>query len=214
MARIGFDVDGILTHFDHAYQKLVIATTGKDLFHPGDYDNPPCWNWPEYRGYSPEEVGKVWDFIKHSDTFWLNLGETSDAATLRMLIGQLEHQHDVYFVSSRPGTRAKRQTEIWLYSRLGYPINVGSAVWPTVCISSHKGDAAKALNLSYYIDDNLDNVWDVCVKSPHTATFLLNKSYNQHDDRIPVWLKGIEVSKAPLRVNTLGEMFDHELVII
>lgn len=216
--RVGFDVDGVLTRFDRAYQDLVIKTTGKDLFAPGDRENPPCWDWPEFRGYTKEEVGKVWDLIKTDPHFWMNLEETSDVDTMKLVIGDLERHHDVYFISSRPGIRAKRQTEIWLYSRLNYHFNVRN-VWPTVLISSEKGTCAAGLKLDAYIDDNFDNVVDVMKTSPTTKTFLLDKSYNQSkqtlvpvhrlkkkDGIIAYWV----IDEIPItRVVTLGQMLDH-----
>ena len=201
--RIGFDVDGVLASFTPAYQALVIKHAGGvNLFHPNDDKHPPCWDWPEHRGYKKGVMQAVWKDIKTSHAFWLSLSETPDCSTLRMVVLDLLRHHDVYFITSRPGSTAKWQTEQWLILHLGIER-------PTVLISIEKGLCAKALNLDCYIDDNLDNVNDVsqqthpqtgALSMPSTRTYLLNKSYNQQTEGLFV-----------RRVYTVGQFLDAEL---
>ena len=209
--KIGFDIDGVLASFIPAYQRLFVETTGRNTFHPNDDKDPPCWNWPQYRGYTKEEVDLVWARIKASRDFWLSLGETQHCSTLRMCIADLNRWHDIYFVTNRVGVDVKWQTEQWLMLHLGIE-------GPTVLISSMKGLCARALKLDCYIDDNLDNANDVITQTlpstraqrgtapvneqPDTRVYLLNRNYNYEglcDNRI-------------VRVNTLGQMLDRELV--
>lgn len=201
--RIGFDVDGVLAAFVPAYQQLFVTTTGRNSFTMGDHLNPPEWDWPTLRGYTKEETRVVWETIKSDPTFWLNLAPEQDAVqTVRVMLKELERKHDIYFVTSRPGERVKRQTEIWLFDHLGYPMRV-PGVYPTVLIAGHrvKGHIAKSLNLDVYIDDNFDNVQDCAEHAPNTRTYLLSRRYNQMADLDPL----------VVRVETIGEMFDHEL---
>ena len=193
--RLGSDCDGVLADFASDYQSLIIKVTGKDLFLPGDVENPPTWNWPELRGYTKEEITAVWKVITSHHAFNLGHRETRDCSTLRMLMPDLQRNHDVYFITSRVGETAKWQTESWLQFHLGM-LN------PTVLISAEKGMCAKALKLNCYIDDNLDNVNDVIVKTTlgHCRTYLLNRRYNEGPE-----LPGV------LRVDTLGQMFDYEI---
>lgn len=201
--RIGFDVDGVLAQFIPAYQKLFVKLTGQDLFLPNDATDPPTWHWPKLRGYTDEETRQALEAIGQDPTFWLNLEEERDAVqTVRVMLKELERKHDLYFVSNRHGERVKRQTEIWLFDHLGYPMRV-PGVYPTVLIAGHrkKGEIAQALHLDVYIDDNYDNVCDCAEKSPATRTYLLNRSYNLYGEDNPL----------VVRVNTVGEMLDHEL---
>lgn len=201
--RIGFDIDGVLANFIPAYQRLTCEITGRNLFHPNDDTDPPCWNWPEYRGYTATEMARVWSAIKKSPDIWLSLQETPHCSTLRLCVFDLQRFHDVYFVTNRPGLDAKWQTEQWLILHLGIER-------PTVLISSMKGLVAKVLKLDCYLDDNLDNANDVILvthlyddgKTIPTRMYLLNKSYNHNG------LSDCRIT----RVDTLGQFLDKELV--
>lgn len=200
--RIGFDIDGVLANFVKSYQNLVVATTGKDLFHTNDILYPPCWDWPQYRGYSNEEVGKVWNRIKADDTFWLNIEPLdSEVGSLKCVIKVLEQKHEVYYVSSRVGVDVKRQSKMWLIDKLNYLGRCHTE--PTVLISGEKGEVAHALKLDAYIDDNFDNIVDVSVKSPTTRAYLVSRRYNQD----------FEVPANVLRIGTLGTMLDMEIAL-
>jgi len=221
--RIGFDIDGVLADFVTTYQRMFVQLTGTDLFKPGDNTDPPCWDWPQYRGYTDATVGKVWAAIRQDPTFWLNLTPTRHVDTLKLLLRDLERKHEVYFVTSRVGARVKRQTEIWLVDHhVGYGRSA-DALFPTVLIvgSNAKGDVAKSLRLDCYIDDNYDNVQDVAVKSPGTRTYLLNATYNRQTSFDAGAATGSapnlqlrpypDVSPLVARCDSLSEMFDTEI---
>lgn len=199
--RIGFDVDGVLASFVPAYQELFVALTGVNLFLPGDDVDPPCWDWPELRGYTAEQTRMVWEHIKLNPTFWEDLGTLPGLRELRSVLRDLEQRHDVYYITSRTGVSVKRQTEAWLGSYLPY-----TRRHPTVLIAGHrvKGSIAKALRLDVYVDDNWENAQDCACESPLTRTYLLNAAYNrqpllEEDDPLIV------------RVDSLAEMFEHEM---
>ena len=127
--RIGIDVDGVLSDFYTAYEKLHIFVSGEDRFgdkkFPAQY--PQSWDWVnDHFGYSKEITKKVWGIIKTDPDFWFNLGLLPDALSL-----VLEPSDDVYFISDRIGVLAKRQTEQWLEHKLG--INLKG------CRSAHVG---------------------------------------------------------------------------
>ena len=193
--KIGIDIDGVLADFIPAYQRLVIEHAGGlNLFKPNDDKQPPCWNWPEFRGYDSAVVSRVWEHIITSSSFWMYLNELEGCSTLRMVILDLLRNHDVYFITARPGLRAKQQTEQWLIKHLGIER-------PTVLISSAKGLCAEALKLDCYIDDNLDNAYNVIQTSPKTRMYLLDMRYNQTD----VGPGGYA------RVKSVGQFLDAEL---
>lgn len=222
--RIGFDIDGVLADFVSAYQDKFIALTGRNTFAAGDRRDPPEWNWPTLRGYTAEETSAVWEDIKKSHTFWLNLSEDRGCSTLRQMLMELEHKHEVYFLTSRPGLRSKRQTELWLWDHLGYHRTPN--VYPTVGIAAYrqKGHLVKGLELDCYIDDNTDNANDVAwgtvpgvldyalkregqeldlTAAPRTRVYLLNRTYN----------KDGELHKDVVRVDSVGQMFDKEIAL-
>lgn len=201
--RIGFDIDGVLANFVKAYQHLCVQVTGKDLFVPSDVYDPPCWDWPQFRGYTDAEVSTVWAIIKRDDTFWLNLEpHENNVSALSAVLLDLERKHDVYYVTSRVGVGAKRQTKLWLMDHLRYHARCRTE--PTVLISREKGKIAHALKLDAFLDDNWDNVVDVVNTSPATRTYLLNRSYNTRG--------AISVGNQHYtRVDTLGQMLDKEI---
>lgn len=204
--RIGFDVDGVLADFANAYQRLIIEVSGKNLFHPTDGDRPPCWDWPEFRGYDKATMKEVWGRIKASERWNLDLDELEGCRTLRMCILDMMRWHDIYFVTNRPSKDAKWQTEQWLMLHLGIER-------PTVLISEDKGPIAKALKLDVYIDDKFENIVDTLKSSQHTRAYLLDKTYNQNEQTVvSAMFDGCVYARSIVRVPTVGKMLDAELV--
>lgn len=202
--RLGFDVDGVLADFSTAFIARYIRVTGKNLFHPDDAEDAPCWNWDIHRGYTDLERSAVWHTIMGDKVgFWRGLHPLPDAKTLWMCVRDLEQRHDIYYVTSRVGEHAKRETEDWLRVHIG-------AVAPTVLISSAKGVCAKALRLDAYLDDNYDNVLGVADESPTTRTFLLTKRYNTPGVSPELPLETTRpLPESVRRVKTLGQMLDY-----
>lgn len=169
--RIGFDVDGVLADFYVGYEKLIVKMTGENRFPPLDpIMGPAVWDWPQYHGYTEEQVADAWKVIGSRTGFWSSAPPLPGMADLQAQIHDLYMDHDIYFITARGGPAAKTETELWL--------QVGGVSVPTVLISSAKGPIAKALKLDYYIDDKFENVEDVIHQSPATKAFLLHKNYN------------------------------------
>lgn len=178
--RIGVDIDGVLANFNSAYIAKCIAVTGRDLFPPRPFDIV-TWEFPESYGYTKAEVSAVWASIKESLNFWFSLKPYFDTQTsLEMLCARQDtYKDEVYFITARPGTEVKFQTERWL--EVYAPFNAWT---PTVLISSQKGMCAKALELDMYIDDRLENVYDVREKSYNTSVYLMDRTWNQTEGGI------------------------------
>lgn len=172
--RTGFDVDGLLANFNSAFIELVIAVTGEDRFPPRPFDIP-TWHYPQFYGYSDEQMdfehGPVWNAVRASKTFWAGLPPYAwTLDVLDELASRRAHGSDIYFITDRPGFRAKEQTEFWLHA-MGYDNG-------TVLISGQKHLCARALKLDVYIDDRFENVIKVAEYSPETQTFLLSQPWN------------------------------------
>jgi FMN phosphatase YigB (HAD superfamily) len=172
--RIGFDIDGVLADFNKSFIELVIEITGEDKFPPRPFAIP-TWHYPQHYGYSDEAMdfvnGPVWNAVRTAETFWADLDSyewTHDV--LDDLMSLRHHGHDIYFITDRPGVRAKEQTEHWLHWK-GFDE-------PTVLISGAKGLVAQALNLDAYVDDRAENVDKVAAASFTTRAFLLNRPWN------------------------------------
>lgn len=170
--RVGIDIDGVVADFNNGYRDLVHKLT--DFRMPEvSATFPHTWDYDKALGMDPKDISACWNFIRASDDFWLNLAPLEGAMSLLDGLSWLPKKHDMYFITSRPGRTSKDQTERWL-KKYGF-----EGQFPTVLISSRKGTAAAALNLTHYIDDRDRNCEDVVRESPTTKTFLLAAAYNQ-----------------------------------
>lgn len=175
--KIGIDLDGVICDFYEPYEELCVAAdNGIDRFPQrgssvGFY--PPVWNWPQHYGYSDAVVDRVWEKIKASNDFWLELKplpegqDLIDSGNLNNLLAE----HDVYFITARPGARAKQQTEEWFGIHAGLDC-------PTVLLCNNKFHACRALHLDLYIDDRGENIVDCDKYAWETVSVLLNRPYN------------------------------------
>lgn len=168
--RIGLDIDGVLADFNTSFIRLIREVTGVQLPSPSD-DYPDRWNYTK-NVLSREQEDKVWKKIK-TTKFWVTLDPLPDCGTvLRQLHGG---EHEVYFITTRPGTRAKWWTEGWLFEQ-------GCAL-PTVLIadtSDSKGRLARGLGLDVFIDDRPSNCIEVHLAMPdHCDVYLVDRPYNQ-----------------------------------
>lgn len=165
---LGVDVDGVLANFNESFIRLTIDITGRDLFPARPFDIP-CWNYPQYYGYTEQETAGVWEKIENSPIFWETLAPYEDTINaVRYLREQFALGNDIYFVTSRPGKSAKIQTEKWLRS------------WflpPTVLISSNKGLCSRALAFDAYIDDRWENALDVSTTG--AQSILMDRPWNR-----------------------------------
>jgi 5'(3')-deoxyribonucleotidase len=196
--RIGVDIDGVLADFNSAFIHRVTEVTNKDLFPVRPFDIP-TWNYPQHYGYTEAEVSAVWEDIKADPNFWYDLVEYPQTQEALGVLKSMESfsAAEVYFITARPGTEVKYQTEGWL-------LETGFAC-PTVLISSAKGLCARALNLTHYIDDRWENVVDVRNYNPNTQVFLLTQPWNKDND---AEFQGVQ------RVESVMQFLQHEPVVV
>lgn len=193
--RIGFDIDGVLANFVQGYEDLIIEITQKNLF-PEHRPLPPVWDWPQYYGYTNEEIREVWKQIDEHPFFWSRLGVLSGARHLPLVANG---SHDVYFITHRTrGLDVKRQTERWLLAH--------GVVTPTVLLAEEsKGGIVAGLGLDYFIEDRLDNAVEISQTAPDCQVFLLDCPYNQGE--VGKAIRVLTVSEA------LGKIFGGVLVV-
>lgn len=185
--RIGIDIDGVIASFYDAYERAIIAVTGRNLFPIRGKEtksiHPPVWDWPEHYGYTKDEVRAAWKFIKNDPLFWRRLPVMPDARLVPVFLNNPDN--DVYFITSRPGLRAKAQTEGWFKDTFG--------AIPTVMLSDRKGDVARGLDLEIFVDDKPENCLDVNQKSPDTLVYMPRRDYNEnHVPRGTILVEGLE----------------------
>ncbi len=161
---VQFDMDGVLADFSSGYDR-VCALLGVPA--PGP-DAPWDAKWD----------AKVWGFIRTSRDFWRELDPLVGLETLAR-VGDLRYQRGiaaVYFVTNRPGTEVKRQTERWLELHGVYA--------PTVILSGRKGEFARAAGVTHAIDDKAGNAVYTAYESPETASYLIDRPYNAFDPAV------------------------------
>jgi 5'(3')-deoxyribonucleotidase len=172
--KLGIDVDGVLADFNTAFIAYVIKVTGVDFFPARPFDIP-CWNYPQYYGYSEKQVTAVWDVVKQDGRFWRTLPTYPNSRlSLNRLIDCGLRGDDVYYITNRMGVTPKCQTERWI-RMLGY-------AYPTVLITGDKAGAARVLELDAYIDDkweNCDAVSKTVYRGIRVRTFLLDRPWNR-----------------------------------
>lgn len=174
--RIGVDVDGIVADFNTSYKELIESITNVKL--PPITDTyPDKWGWEIEAGLSKADESRVWKEIITSPTFWYELPTHKGAKEFLANLNDFYYNHDIYFITSRPGAGAKSQTEMWLTSFRFQN--------PTVLISSQKGLCAKALKLTHYIDDRIENCLDVKAEAFNTNGYMLARPWNTTLDGIP-----------------------------
>lgn len=177
--RIGIDVDGVLADFQPAYKARILSVTGRNLYPDGDYDSTFCtWFHEIARGYTQEELDRVWVSIAHDRSFWQTLSPYPDTALFlaKVAASCVNGLNDLYFVTARPGRTAKQQTEQWLAPFLN---NADGKLIPTVLIATDKATVAAALSLDIYIDDRFENAASTAERSRATTACLLNRPWNQ-----------------------------------
>jgi 5'(3')-deoxyribonucleotidase len=168
LARIGLDVDGVLADFTSAYVQLMYQITGRgEPALPEDWQ-PSEWNFEHTLGFGKDIVEITWDIINASSTFWFGLTPLTDID-----LESLSLTNDLYFITTRPGTSPKQQTENWLKYHFGM-------TKPTVLISDDKGAIARGLKLDIFIDDRDKNLWAVKGASPATQCYVLDYPYNRN----------------------------------
>lgn len=185
--RIGLDLDGVIFNFTDAFARLLTKQTGI-AFPLKDTNFPATWDWDKAAGVTAEDSKAVWrDICQDNSTFWQDLRPLDGAQeTLRQVNRLAKDGHDVYFISTRIGSRAKLQTEKALYE-LGVD-------YPTVLISGNKPPVIYGLNLDMFIDDKPETVQEIAAladarhKNGDTmairgSVFLKSAPYNRHIDQ-------------------------------
>lgn len=187
--RIGVDVDGVLADFNAHFIERVIQVCGEDKFPPRPFDIP-VWDYPKHYGYTTKQLTAVWEHIEQDLNYWRNLPKYHNTETALLALAQFEHKgNDLYYITSRPGQAAKEQTESWIQRHTR--VQTAALPAPTVLLSSRKGAAAYALDLDAYIDDKLENLYDVHTDTPITTLFLQNRPWNITRET-PVYVKRVD----------------------
>lgn len=180
-AKIGLDCDGVVAAFAPAYAKILTKLTGV-VFPVADPAWPATWFWDRDAGITPEQESAAWQQVLKSHTFWANLAPLPGAKEAARLLNKMTKAgHEVFWITNRPGTCPKLQTEKFLYN-LG--IN-----YPTVIVAADKLPIISALKLDFYCDDRAETIISVA-----------GATKNVNNQPVPV-VEFVFLREAPYNVN-------------
>lgn len=194
------DVDGVLGSFNEAFLALLNAMHGRNQqFGP---DGPTVWEWPtEELGFTGNEVSCAWRTIDaEQGYFWRHDVKAlpgSVEALRRLSLLDYTGGANVYFVTARRTSCARRRTAEWL-------VNAGYDGHPAVITTGLKGKLAKVLKKrdqrTIVIDDKPENLAD-CAASG-AKLYLIDHAYNKWCDyagivRVGSVLEALQLEFAP-----------------
>lgn len=165
--RIGIDLDDVLVDFISEYIKISNMLWGV----PALDAQPIDWEWSNFP-VAKEQHGKIWEKIKNTRNFWLNLERAKGVSSQSMRA--LAKHHDLLFITARvpsKGFSVQQQSAAWLSMNLGLK-------YPTVIEESNKGPLAAALRLDYFIDDRPKNCLEILGAVPTCLVYLKGSSHN------------------------------------
>jgi uncharacterized HAD superfamily protein len=168
MGPVIIDVDGVLADFVKGFTRRAFQLG----YGRGEYSTLNQQEWDRFIGMNEEQVSKVWENVKSDPFFWYDLPQLASVLEMQE-IARLCGEREVYFATSRPGIKTRKQTEWWLENR---GINK-----PQVIVTSQKGETAKAINASALIDDKAGNAVYAKYYSPATDVYVLDRPYNRFD---------------------------------
>jgi hypothetical protein len=168
--RLGFDVDGVLADFRHAFQQTARECLDREVpIDPRDEKNT----------LSHPDVERVWKHIARTPNWWMGVQpfEPDEIANLYAL-SRAGHW-EVCFLTKRPpsaGDAVQFQTQWWLEQH-------GFYLPAVITVPGSRGDIANALRLDLVIDDQFVNCAEVVGAGPSKAILMLreqNEALKKH----------------------------------
>lgn len=158
--KYGLDVDGCYADFTYGFTRLAREldlvkapwrVTDQDVWNFASSSEPPEGPVERFND------AHVWYEVSRRWNWWMTLEPLIDEREVN-LTNELIDQADVYFITARgqtAGLSTEQQTAGWLR---GININVDRAT-VIACSTAQKGPIAKALGITAFLDDHLDNLY-------------------------------------------------------
>jgi uncharacterized HAD superfamily protein len=157
------DVDGVLADFTTAFRREARRyDSGISLEHHA---------WPFDLDIPKGIVNMVWSTIKANPGWWAGV-EGLPLILEWDRLGDLVNEHDVYFVTARPGPQARLATVAWLEDQ--------EIVAPVVIRASDKAAIARAIGATHSIEDHPGNALAIAQQGPRS--YLLDQPWNRGED--------------------------------
>jgi hypothetical protein len=159
--RVGFDIDGVLADFRHAFRRAAQHALGRAVDDPAGAEGPDAM--------TAGDMKRVWDAIARTPQWWLTLQAYEPAEIARLFAISRERRWEVYFMTTRPpsaGETPQFQTQWWLESN-------GFHLPSVLTVPGSRGELANALRLDVFVDDQVLNCVDVIAASKAKAICLM-----------------------------------------
>jgi FMN phosphatase YigB (HAD superfamily) len=185
--RIGFDMDGVLAAFARAYREVEERVFGPvaSATRPGDpedqvesepdapesaSDGQPSADAADAPHAMRRKRDAIWQAIQAAPNFWTTLRPLDPKAVARIRELAERDGWDVFFITQRPPTQGEsvqRQTQRWL-------VQHGFDLPSVLVIHGSRGEAARALQLDFLVDDSARNCIDVKAMADAKALLVTN----------------------------------------
>jgi 5'(3')-deoxyribonucleotidase len=177
MAKIIFDVDGVLADFVAAFTVLAGCQPPWTT-----RENQAAWSFKDK--IAPAVIVDTWNKLR-ADPYWWEDLPPMVSMDVFWQIDELQERHEMLFVTARVSNHnVQRQTQNWLRDH--------GITNPSVVVSVKKGEIAAAFGADYHIDDKPENA--ACVhwladKKPCKSFLLLHP--HTKDSWVPAGVRRI-----------------------
>jgi uncharacterized HAD superfamily protein len=185
--KVGFDIDDVLfPWYARVHEACVEAGITNGI-------EPTSWRPYEEYGCSLEDWLEALDVVTLKGSLYIKTGPDEDAA--RALRSLVFDGHEVHLITARGfighSRLIQQHTVRWLEQ---YAIP-----YKTLTFTRQKGIKAAALGLDFFIDDNVDNWWDIFQHGVEQS-YLLDRPWNQGEirasfSRVPTVQKYVDIIK-------------------
>jgi hypothetical protein len=120
-------------------------------------------------------LAQAWKELFTIENFWEKV-KVLNPEQVKYMVDKLNNhpQINIYFITAREATAGRPLVK--------QCINALKAIgWsdPQVIVSFQKGRLARALDLSFFLDDRAENCVEVALENHSTQVFILDKPYNR-----------------------------------
>jgi len=191
---VAVDMDGVLVDFCTPYAKLL--KVGYPELKESAWNPPKSYDWDKKAGVPKDVINTVWESIKETRDFWVNLKFIPGKVELNDLYS-LAESIPGYVITSRPDGY-----DYSIVSATGENLdNKGLCNLAVIC-SDKKELLVEPLGIRFFLDDKIENVVKVneVMKEKCPDTYIcaiLDTPYNQHG-----------LPEECVRVQSLGEFLD------
>lgn len=179
--NVGVDLDGVVTNFTETF--MLIANKLFNTPIHVDTERVLKWHFEDWYPITKEQVKEVWKEFETTPRVWETLrpldveGMNYMLDTFRWLNHYSKYKIHLFFITHRHQAGLvgiEKQSELWLerhFNMTGIPYRVLQA--------KNKGEAAKVLQIDFFVDDLPSNCESVHESSLNTIVYIRERAWNR-----------------------------------